>query len=306
MYPLALLATATLASARVFDSLPTIPQGWTRKAPGLPTDKLALKIGLKQQHAAALEKTVLDISTPSHPDYGKHLSVEELRRYVAPTTDATNAVLEWLDEYGIQPVVDNDWMTVITDVATANELLDADFHWYEYVAGGGAKLRTLSYSVPDEVAAHVDLVQPTTRFGQLGAQRSTISEIKIIDEADEAGLRVDVEATPAAAAAACVTTVTPACLKDQYNIGYTPSTEGNLVAFASYLEQYARYSDLARFEATQLPEAVGQNFSVTLINGGLNDQASTESSGEANLDVQYVLAVAQPIPILEYSTGGRG
>lgn len=29
-------------------------------------------------------------------------------------------------------------------------------------------------------------------------------------------------------------------------------------------------------------------------------------SGEANLDLQYVLAVSQPIPILEYSTGGRG
>ena len=28
--------------------------------------------------------------------------------------------------------------------------------------------------------------------------------------------------------------------------------------------------------------------------------------GEANLDLQYVLAVSQPIPILEYSTGGRG
>jgi tripeptidyl-peptidase-1 len=30
------------------------------------------------------------------------------------------------------------------------------------------------------------------------------------------------------------------------------------------------------------------------------------SAGEANLDVQYVLGVSHPIPILEYSTGGRG
>lgn len=32
----------------------------------------------------------------------------------------------------------------------------------------------------------------------------------------------------------------------------------------------------------------------------------TSTIGEANLDVQYVLAVSHPIPILEYSTGGRG
>lgn len=33
---------------------------------------------------------------------------------------------------------------------------------------------------------------------------------------------------------------------------------------------------------------------------------ANQSSGEANLDLQYVLGVSAPIPILEYSTGGRG
>lgn len=32
----------------------------------------------------------------------------------------------------------------------------------------------------------------------------------------------------------------------------------------------------------------------------------TRKIGEANLDLQYVLGVSAPIPILEYSTGGRG
>lgn len=34
--------------------------------------------------------------------------------------------------------------------------------------------------------------------------------------------------------------------------------------------------------------------------------ASNKELAEANLDVQYVLGVAHPIPIVEYSTGGRG
>lgn len=184
----------------------------------------------------------------------------------------------WLAAYGISPVVDNDWMTIATNVSTANALLDADFQWYSYVAGGGLKLRTLSYSVPDSVADHVDLVQPTTRFGKLGRQRSTIFSVDILPESQEAEL-AQVKASETASAVACTTTVTPECLRALYNIGYTPATDGNLVAFASYLEQYARYDDLAQFEQQQLPEATGQNFTVQLINGGLDDQNSNEDSG---------------------------
>lgn len=313
MLCLALLTAAAAVSARVLDSVPDVPKGWTKASAALPTDKLALKIGLKQQHAAALEQAVLAVSSPGHPSYGKHLTREELRSYVAPAEQSVADVTAWLAKYGISPAVDNDWMTISTDVKTANAMLDAEFGWYEYEKGGGLKLRTLSYGVPDDIARHVDLIQPTTRFGQLGSKRSTIFELVILDDDEEeeedddvAAIKTSVAASPAAAAVACTTTVTPQCLKAQYNIGYTPETEGNLIAFASYLEEYARYADLERFTGQLLPEAAGQNFSVTTINGGLNDQESSQESGEANLDLQYVLAVSQPIPILEYSTGGRG
>lgn len=281
MLCLALLTAAAAASARVLDSVPAVPNGWSKASDALPTDRLALKIGLKQQHAAALEQAVLAVSSPGSPSYGKHLTRDELRSYVAPTEQSVADVTAWLTKYGIVPDVDNDWVTISTDVETANAMLDADFGWYEYEKGGGLKLRTLSYGVPDDIARHVDLIQPTTRFGQLGSKRSTIFDIVIAEEDDDvAALNQAVAASPAAAAAPCTTTVTPQCLKAQYNIGYTPDTEGNLIAFASYLEEYARYADLEQFTTQVLPEAAGQNFSVTTINGGLNDQDSTDDSGE--------------------------
>lgn len=282
MLCLALLTAAAAVSARVLDSVPDVPRGWSKSTAALPTDKLALKIGLKQQHAAALEQVVLAVSSPGSPDYGKHLTREELRSYVAPTGQSVDDVTAWLAKYDVVPTVDNDWMTIATDVKTANAMLDAEFGWYEYEKGGGLKLRTLSYAVPDEIAEHIDLIQPTTRFGQLGSKRSTIFDIVIVEEEDDdvAALNENVAASPAAAAAACTTTVTPQCLKSQYNIGYTPETDGNLVAFASYLEEYARYADLESFETSVLPEAAGQNFSVTTINGGLDDQTSSDDSGK--------------------------
>ncbi|KAI4868398.1 tripeptidyl-peptidase [Hypoxylon rubiginosum] len=294
---------ASAATAKVMDSLASVPKGWTEVRQASPDDTVTLRVGLPQQHAVALEQAVLEISTPGHPNYGLHLSRDQVRSYTAPTERSVSSVVDWLVQSGIKPSVNNDWITFNTDVKTANDLLEADFAWYQYEQGGSPRLRTLSYSVPDELSANIDLIQPTTRFGQLGAKRSTIFEMQVLEPVEEDSIKADV----AVAAADCnPSSITPTCIKSLYNIKYTASPEGNLVAFGSYLEEYARYSDLQSFERQYLSAASGQNFSVQLVNGGLNDQSSSDDSGEANLDVQYVLAVSSPIPIVEYSTGGRG
>ncbi|KAI1073558.1 tripeptidyl-peptidase [Whalleya microplaca] len=297
-----LVLFASAATAKVMHSLPFVPKGWTELRQALPEELITLRVALPQQHEAALEQAVLEISTPGHSNYGMHMSRDELRAYTAPTEKSVSSVVNWLAQSGITSVVKNDWITFTTNVETANELLSTSFAWYQYEAGGDPKLRTLAYSIPDELAGNIDLIQPTTRFGQLGAKKSTIFDMQLLEPVKE-----DVDANLAASAAECNTSrITPACLKSLYNIQYTASPEGNLVAFSSYLEEYARYSDLESFETQWLPEATGQNFSVELVNGGLNDQNSSDDSGEANLDVQYVLAISNPVPILEYSTAGRG
>ncbi|ORY59175.1 tripeptidyl-peptidase [Pseudomassariella vexata] len=285
---------AGVAYARVFHSLKNVPQGWKQARAALPTDRIKLHIALSHPSGAALEQAVLEMSTPGHSNYGQHMSAKELRSFTAPSKRGLSDVTGWLRDAGIEVMVDNDWIRIEPTVEQANALLSAEFAWYESENGGAAKLRTLSYSVPDGIADSVKMIQPTTRFGQPERHRSNV--FSIIENPE----LVDGEE------AAAVTYVTPASLKSLYNIGYTPSADGNLVAFASYLEEYARYADLQSFERRFLPEHVGQNFSVVQINGGLNDQTSTQDSGEANLDNQYILGVSAPIPITEYSTGGLG
>ncbi|KAI0004848.1 tripeptidyl-peptidase [Xylariaceae sp. FL0662B] len=300
LFLLALFVSA--ATAKLMHSLPSTPKGWVEIRRALPDELISLRVALPQQHEAALEQAVLEISTPGNPNYGRHMSRDELRVYTAPTKKSVSSVVNWLADSGVKYSVNNDWIAFTTNVKTANALLNTTFAWYQYEAGGGPKLRTLAYSIPDEVAGNIDLIQPTTRFGQLGVKKSTIFDMQILEPIQE-----DADVNLAASTAECNTSrITPACLKSLYNIQYTASPEGNLVAFSSYLEEYARYSDLESFEQQWLPEATGQNFSVELVNDGLNDQNSNDDSGEANLDVQYVLAISNPVPILEYSTGGRG
>lgn len=89
------------------------------------------------------------------------------------------------------------------------------------------------------------------------------------------------------------------------NVGnYTPSVKsGSRVGFGSFLNQSALYADL--FDYEKLYGIPAQNFSVTLINGGVNDQnATTAQVGEADLDVQNIVGVAHPLPVTEFITGG--
>ncbi|KAF7881870.1 uncharacterized protein EAF02_006558 [Botrytis sinoallii] len=68
----------------------------------------------------------------------------------------------------------------------------------------------------------------------------------------------------------------------------------NVIGVASFLNESARYSDLALFEEKLAPGALGQNMTVVSINGAPSDQ-SPGSSTEANLDIQYVIDMANVI-----------
>jgi len=281
MLRFALLAAG--AAARVMDSHRVVPDGWAEVANAQPSEPVVLRLALRQPRAAQLEQDMLDVSTPGHARYGRHMTREQLRSYTAPTKQAVSSVTAWLRKHGVEGAIDNDWITIRTTVDRANELLDSKFAWYQYEKRGVPKLRTLSYSVPDDLTHHVDLVQPTTRFGQLAAHKSTIFDVRYID-GPQLGSGKWSNAPQAAdeGAASCSGDVTPACLRELYKINYTvpAGQKGNLVAFASFLEQYARYKDLEMFHERYLPAAKGQNFSVTLVNDGKNDQNGRSDSGE--------------------------
>lgn len=244
----------------------------------------------------------MEMSTPEHPNYGKHFQThEEMKRMLIPSEASVLAVTEWLEDAGITDIEqDSDWITFYTTVGTANDLLDANFQYYANSVKHVERLRTLEYSIPNSLVPHINLVTPTTRFGQMHVNRHTLHGKKKV--ADEKFRQAALSSTND-----CDSAITPQCLQNLYSVGdYTASPDiGNKVAFASYLEQYARYSDLALFEKNLAPWANGQNLTVIQYNGGLNSQNSSADSSEANLDLQYIVGVSSPVPVTEFSTAGR-
>ncbi|KAK3352893.1 tripeptidyl-peptidase-like protein [Lasiosphaeria hispida] len=112
----------------------------------------------------------------------------------------------------------------------------------------------------------------------------------------------------------CLTGTYPDCIRQLYNITYTPATSGRSPArlgVAGFLEQWIQYSDVSAFMEQLAPELVGltppHNFSVDLIHGGINPQNSPYLAGmEASLDVEYAMALGYPTEVVYYVTGGRG
>ncbi|KAJ4391501.1 hypothetical protein N0V93_005119 [Gnomoniopsis smithogilvyi] len=309
----AILAPSVFAtSSVVFESLHQVPRGWTWTQSAQPEEPVKLRLSLKQQNLDEFYENLMQVSTPDHPRYGQHYEGHELRSLLKPSDEATSTAVRWLQENNVTSIRDDgDYIFLRTTVATANKLLDTQFAWYQNEAGEHL-LRTMRYSVPQEVAAHINFLQPTTRFG---STQPLATRLNIMNSGETAtGQSKWISAPPElkenaalAVNSSCNSTITPRCLYQLYNINLKGSSAGNnQIGYASFVGQSARQTDNSLFAQTYAPFAAGKNFSVVTFNGGINDQTSNNDSGEANLDQQYAMAVGFDVPAVEFITGGLG
>ncbi|QIW94874.1 hypothetical protein AMS68_000392 [Peltaster fructicola] len=293
------------STTTLFESLRQVPYGWT--SVGKPADDALLdfRIALTARDPGVFERTLYEVSDPSHERYGQHLKRDELRELLRPSKDASLAVRSWLESNGVDAKhisERGEWLNFRTTVANAEELMDTKFHTYHNRHGKINKVRTLRYSVPSELHKHIDMIQPTTRFAQIKPEGSQVLDFEIIGDAFAAGAPLNLTNV------VCNNTITPQCLRDLYNVpvnnGLKNSSAG-FGAFNNFLEEYPRYADLALFEIAAAPYALNESFTWTSVNGGQLDQTSTSDSVEANLDAQYIISMGYPVPMNAYSTAGR-
>ncbi|KAK2624135.1 hypothetical protein QTJ16_006769 [Diplocarpon rosae] len=319
-YPILTLLVGTAAAAnagyRVFEQLASAPAPWVAKgdAPEINSDlDFRLRIHLKNRNIEDFQHKVLLVSTPDHPSYGRHLNREEVNALLAPSDNAFAHILEWLESYNLttKASIENDWVVVDTTIGVVETLLDTKYHVFENTESGKKAARTLAYSLPAALHAYVDIVAPTIKFSSLAPQLSTIvKDFGTPTNPKKVGSAADIH--DGLDTVACNDTITPACLKALYKFSHFRGSRrnGNQIALAGFLEEYAQHDDLAQFLNTYVNGTYGTeaDFEAILINGGLNTQDATDgpqSIVEANLDIQYGLGLAYPTPSTYISTGGR-
>lgn len=277
----------------VHEKLSFVPHGWTEAGPPVGSVTTTFTIAL-QREFEGLEQKLLDLSTPGSPNYGKWLDRDAVEALYPPPPNATSKVVEWLQRNGISNYrVDGAFIDFSADIETVNTVLDASYQLYRN--SGVTKIRTLSYSIPDDLQSLVAFVDPGTFFGRVPASPIlTPSKTRRVDT--PSNTTVD---------AVCQTSITPKCLNQLYHIGdyQADPKSGSRIGFGSFLNESAIYADLTEYE--RFFGIPSQNFTKVLIANGTDDQDTAHGGyGEANLDVQNIIGVAHPLPVTEFITGG--
>lgn len=232
------------------EQVSSIPTGWTFTSASDNDTQIVLQVALAQQNIDQLESRLSSVSTPGSSSYGQYLDVGDINALFGPSDASRNAIQSWLNSSGIETYTaqgDSVWLKA--SVAQANSLLGTTFNTYTDPQGM-TKIRTTQYSIPQSLKAHIDLVSPTTYFGTTQAMRSIKSTYS------RRSLAERTTTLPAGCNSTIVyqnhsyAGVTPDCLRYIYNVkDYKPDVKsGSKIAFSSFLNESASYSDLFAYE----------------------------------------------------------
>ncbi|KAJ7320866.1 subtilisin-like protein [Mycena albidolilacea] len=285
----------------VHESVAAVPSGFAHAGSVSPDQQITLRIALAQSDIAGLQAKTYAVSNPANALYGQHLTVDEVAKFVRPTSVTISEVSEWLSEHGItaknvSPA--GDLLQITVSVNKANALLGAQFSAFTHSATGKSSIRTLSYSLPASLQSHIRFVHPTVAFvPPLGAPSLNAVEVKR-DVVEKRAAPIS-DAVPAS----CASVANPACIEAIYGFPADKANNSaqNVLGVAGYIDQFANFADVALFLRNLRPDLVGSNFTVVEIDGGENDQGN--AGVEANLDIEMTISLAGGVPVSFISVG---
>eukprot|EP00597_Dinobryon_sp_UTEXLB2267_P003059 CAMPEP_0170068434 /NCGR_PEP_ID=MMETSP0019_2-20121128/7411_1 /TAXON_ID=98059 /ORGANISM="Dinobryon sp., Strain UTEXLB2267" /LENGTH=565 /DNA_ID=CAMNT_0010276079 /DNA_START=27 /DNA_END=1724 /DNA_ORIENTATION=- len=241
---------------------------------------------IEQNNLDKLESLFYEVSDPTKKDrYGKFLTREEVKDLTANPV-STDFVVQFLmdnDVKKVKPSVYGEYIKATAPIAVWEKLFATTFFTFNHVEKSvNPVLRALEYSLPLVLVGHVAAVFNTV---QLPPRLAPKPKLMLKDSAAKAG------------------SITPALLNSYYGVtSNTGNSLGSQAVFES-LGQYYSPSDLALFQENyNLPSD-----SVDAVVGGYeSDEAcATDANNcvEANLDVQYMMAMSQLTPTTYWYEG---
>ncbi|KAK7000230.1 family S53 protease-like protein [Favolaschia claudopus] len=278
------------------------PPGFTSKGRVSDGHMLTLRFGLASHNIAGLQDKLLSISTPGSRDFRQWLSQDEVKEFMAPSTDTINAFNTFASVNGLKPSIispNGDWLSVTLPVSKANNLFGAAYTNFTHPDLPAPIARTLSISLPAELAGHVQVIHPSTAFTAPIARRAPSISRSFPKHKRDATAPADCNTSDSK------NNITPACLQSLYNIPTTPAThKNNTLLVTGYVEEWAELDDLQAFLAQFRPDLPSnQTFVTTLLDGGSNPQGPGIAGPEADLDVQYAAGIASGVPLQFLSVG---
>lgn len=246
---------------------------------------------IHQKNMEQLTSILHDVSNPRSANYGHHIS----RKDVADMTsnmEACDSVTSYLAAHGaviISKSLNCEYITASAMISVWEESFDTKFFTYHMAQRNDdvyKLVRAEKYSIPRELNQHVDSVFNTV---QMPLQGNGVVTTPIKAQKTANG-HMNTEGADSSAL------ITPAKLKAAYKMGSSQGNSASTQTIYGTIKQYFSPSDLAQFQKSMgIPNQV-LSFSVGNHTSDIECVKNSDSCAEANLDVQYIMAVSPQSP----------
>ncbi|KAH9162436.1 subtilisin-like protein [Lactarius sanguifluus] len=290
------LATPRWDHLRLKHAWKAVPENWEYLGHPPAGSVINLHIALKPRHENALTEALIE---------------EQVAGLVVPHPHTLELVKSWLKYHGVPLSISlthgGNWLTLTgVSVSKANDLLGASYRLYQHIETNETIVRTIGYSLPPVLHAHVQTVAPTTYFA---SPRMSWQTPRKLSGGAAAGM---VKAAPGdlVTALSCRADgddddddVLPSTLHWLYkSFPYVPAaTDRNALGIAGYVGEYPNQIDLTTFMDRFHGPGTGATYAVVQVSNGGYDPMNP--GVEANMNVQYASGMAHPTPITYYSVG---
>lgn len=262
------------------------------------------------------------------PKYGQHYTPEQVTELFAPSSASVDKVTAWLASAGvpassIKVSKGRGFVSFDAPVAQVEHLLRARYHLYTGLATRAEHIGTDEYSLPADVAPHVDFVLPAVALGQVlaktpvekrggGEDPGSLANQFAIKEpprplTSQQQLAVAANKSIEEDLSVCGYILTPACIAAKYGIPKAElSNATNPLGMFEALGDVYSQEDLDAFFALAAPHIPeGTKPSLALINGATAPVAQKNAGPESDLDFQMAYPIVYPQKILLYQVESR-
>ncbi|KAI9506994.1 subtilisin-like protein [Russula earlei] len=293
------------------------PRNWMKSRRVDSYKVLPLRIGLAQQNLEQLEELLMTISNPDSPSFGQHWSPERVAEHFAPSEDTISTVKDWLTTEGfrgdsIRVSPSKGWIDVNATISEIEALLSAEYHVYTHPSGH-EQISCESYSLPDHIREHVELIKPTVHFfhripdGPALHKRDNTTKLGAPSKFN--GPKTNGNIVPASTpfpVSTCDQFIVPDCLRKLYEIDYKPkAAEKNTYGIVEFTPQAYLGNDLDIFFGLFSHDQEHKRPDLVSIDGGVVQTAeqSFGFNGESDLDLEYAMTLVNPTKIKLLQTG---
>lgn len=245
---------------------------------------------------AELEREFWEISDPKNKRYGQYYTLDQLREKYAPPQAHAQKVVDYLKSQGVQNVQVSkvgDKIKVVMPAKVASAMLNTEFAQFRSVLSDHVTINrvTKPYHLPKELSDVVLLVDDIVRFPAVRRPLTVPVE-------QEQTTSTDPQFN--SCGSNCPAFTTPSVLETAYSFSRLNSSNAkSSVSVAEFQGQYWDQTDLTNFN-----DACGVTGSVATTVGGNNPSLCSKTGcTEAMLDIEYIAAITDPIPLTVLYSG---